>query len=407
MRRAVIGLAFALVLAPAPARAQRAAPAELLAAARAVTREVSGIRRLPVLQPVDFQVSDRATIQEYARLALEREMGETGWEAYGRLLTHVGLIPPEVDLQELVLQLYVEQIAGYYDPARKAFYLADWLPQLLQRAVVAHEVTHALQDQHFELEAWLAELGPTDDGTLARAAVAEGDAMAAMLAYMLAPTGMEMEDLPGIRELLQGEAGRVASTYPTFDQAPKALQRLLTFPYVEGTDFVLAVHRAGGWDAVNRLYEDPPASTEQVLHPERYRAPRDAPRAVEPPAGPEGAEPQVRGSWGEFGVSLVLEAALGDSAAANAAARGWDGDAYALYPAADGGSEFGWTLVWDDPAAAERFAEAYAQATVRRFPASSKLVTGSGRFEFAGAARRLRLTWSGDRVEVREWGAGR
>jgi len=400
-RRLLFALAAAALL-PAPALAQRAAPAELLAAARAVTREVAGIRRLPALRPVDFQVSDRGTIQEFARRSLEEEMGPAEWRAYDRLLTHAGLIPDDVDLQALVLELYVEQIAGYYDPARKTFYLADWLPELLQRAVVAHEVTHALQDQHFDLERWLAELSPTEDAALARAAVAEGDAMAAMLAYMLAPTGMAMEDLPGIGELLQGEAGRVASAYPTFDRAPKALQRLLMFPYVEGADFVMATYRSGGWDAVDALYADPPTSTEQVLHPERYHARRDDPRPVEAPVAEAGDDPVIQGSWGEFGVRLVLEATLGDTIAARAAARGWDGDAWALHDAADGGTSLAWALVWDSAAAAERFAEAYAQAVVRRFPGSTRLVTGQRRFEFDGSGRRLRMTWSGDRVEIRE-----
>ncbi|HUP18695.1 MAG TPA: hypothetical protein VM778_01945 [Gemmatimonadota bacterium] len=403
MSRRLLPLAVAATaLLPAPALAQRTAPAELLAAARAVTREVAAIRRLPALRPIDFQVSDRATIQEFARRSLEEEMGPAEWRAYDLLLTHTGLIPDDVDLQALVLELYVEQIAGYYDPVRKTFYLADWLPQLLQRAVVAHEVTHALQDQHFDLESWLAELSPTEDAALARAAVAEGDAMVAMLAYMLAPTGMAMEDLPGIGELLQGEAGRVASAYPTFDRAPKALQRLLMFPYVEGADFVMAAYRSGGWEAVNALYADPPVSTEQVLHPERYRGRRDDPRPVEPPAASGGSEPLIRGSWGEFGVGLVLEAGLGDTAAARAGARGWDGDAWALHAAPGGGTEFVWALLWDDAGAAKRFAGSYAQAIVRRFPGSARMVTGEGRFEFDGSGRRLEMAWSDDRVEVRE-----
>lgn len=396
-------LSAATVLSvPAPLSAQRDAPAALVASAREVTREIASLRGLPVLEPVDFQVSDRETIREFARASLEREMPAEQWAGYEALLAHTGLIPPTTSLEDLVLSLYTEQIAGYYDPARKTFYLADWLPELLQRAVVAHEATHALQDQHFDLERWLAEVPSTEDGALARAAVTEGDAMAAMLAYILVPTGVSLDDLPGVGELLSRNAGATAAAFPTFDQAPKALQRLLLFPYVEGADFVLEARARGGWDAVDRLYREPPVSTEQILHPERYWGTFDEPRAVDRLAAAPGEIELTSGSWGEFGVALVLEAGLGDSMAARETARGWDGDRYALTRADDGARIYRWSLVWDSPAAAERFAEAYAQATVHRFPGPARFVTGEGRFEFEHPIRSLRMTWSNDRVQIHE-----
>lgn len=404
MRRAVL-LALALLAAGAsPARAQREAPASLLAAARAVAREVAGIRELAWQRPIDFRVSDRPTIQAYARTSLEREMSIDEWKAYEVLLAHVGMIPPGLDLHDLVVRLYAEQIAGYYDPHVKTFYLADWLPTLLQRAVVAHEATHALQDQHFDLARWLAELPPTEDGALARGAVVEGDAMMVMITYLLAPTGTAPEQLPDLGLLLEGRAGEIAASFPTFERAPESLQRLLLFPYVEGSRFVLAAIRTGGWAAVDRLYHDPPASTEQVLHPERYWARRDEPRRLPIPlAGEAGARLLTSGSWGEFGTRLVLAAALGDSAAAGPA-RGWGGDRYALYALPGGSRRFAWSLVWDTPEDAEEFAHAYAQAIARRFPGPARVETGSGRFAFHGRGRGVSLAWRGKRVEIRENG---
>ena len=397
--------------APVPLAAQREPPAALIAAARAVTREVAGIRGLGWRGQIAFEVSDRTTIRRYAESALDREMTAAEWRAHEALLRHCGLIPPGLDLRGLVAGLYAEQVAGYYDPHEKTFYLADWLPALLQRAVVAHEATHALQDQHFDLIGWLEGRPATEDGTLARAAVVEGDAMAAMLAYLLAPAGIEPADLPDVGRLLAGRSAEIAQAYPTFDRAPAALQRLLLFPYVEGTAFVLAALREGGWEAVDRLYRDPPLSTEQILHPEKYRSarddPRDVPRPPETTAGTAPAPVLAEGSWGEFGTRLILSAALGDSAGA-VAARGWDGDRYTLYGDSEGpeGLEsrtaFAWTLVWDSPAAASRFAAAYAQATVARFPGSARVVTGEGRFVFEAEARSLEMSWRGDRVEIRE-----
>lgn len=400
--RTAIAVAAALSFAatPPPALAQREAPEALVAAARAVTREVAALRRLPVRRPIDFQVSDRETIESYARQALAREMTPAQWDAYERLLVHVGLVPGDVDLRELVLALYAEQIAGYYDPDKKTFYLADWLPRLLQKAVVAHEVTHALQDQHFDLARWLAELSPTEDGALARAAVAEGDAMSAMLAYLLVPMGVEVADLPAVSSLLDRNAGAIAAAYPTFDEAPPALQRLLLFPYVEGADFVRAALRSGGWDAVDRLYRDPPVSTEQILHPERYWDARDSPTEVPIPA--VGGELLTTGSWGEFGVRLILEAGLDDRPTATEAARGWDGDRYALARESAGRLAFAWSTVWDSAAHARRFADAYAQAVVRRFPGPARLATGEGRFAFEVSGRRTTVRREDSRVEIVE-----
>ena len=363
---------------------------------------MAGIRGLAILRPIEFEVSDKATVTEYARASLADQMPPAQWEAYEALLVHTGMIPPGTDLEDLVVRLYAEQIAGYYDPARKTFFLADWLPRLLQRGVVAHEVTHALQDQHFDLERWLSALSPTEDGALARAAVAEGDAMAAMIAFLLEPVGAGIEDLPPVSSLLEDGSAGMAAGYPTFDAAPPALQRLLLFPYVEGSDFVREALALGGWGAVDRLYRDPPASTEQILHPERYFDDRDEPRAVSLPADTIAQGILTEGSWGEFGTRLALAATLADTALPAVAAGGWDGDRYGLWRDPSGATRYVWVTLWDSPAMAERFAEAYAQAALDRAPASARIATGEGRFELASAERTLRLLRRGDTVEIRE-----
>ena len=380
---------------------QTAAPARLVAEAQVIAREIAAIRGLAVEHPINFEVSDKSTIQAYARTSLETQMAPDQWEAFRILLVHTGMIPAGTDLEDLVVRLYAEQIAGYYDPSRKTFYLADWLPELLQRGVVAHEVTHALQDQHFDLERWLSALPPTEDGALARAAVAEGDAMAAMIAYLLAPMGAQVEDLPPISRLLGGQGPAIADAYPTFDAAPAALQRLLLFPYVEGSDFVRAALESGGWRAVDRLYRDPPASTEQILHPERYFGARDEPRAVDLPVEADSLPPLAEGSWGEFGTRLALAAVLSDSALPAVAARGWDGDRYGLWRTSKG-VRYVWITVWDSPAIAERFAEAYSQGAMDRVSGAARITTAEDRFELAAGGRTLDLVRRGDTVEIRE-----
>lgn len=403
MRRSPRILAFALLasaVTATPARSQQPAPAALVEAARAIGDDIAAVRGLDWRGSVDFRVSDRETIRRFATESLERQMPPREWATQSALLQHCGLLPAGVDLKELVVRLYTEQVAGYYDPQVKTFYLADWLPQLLQTAVVAHEITHALQDQHFDLATWLGEASPADDTSLARVSVTEGDAMAAMLAYLLIPAGVSIDQLPDPATLLQGESQAIAQAYPTFDQAPRALQRILLFPYVEGTGFVLAALREGGWRSVDALYVDPPTSTEQILHPSLYWENRDEPRPVAAPRRRDGSEVLTEGSWGEFGTGLILEAALGEPAAESAS--GWDGDRYALYRRTDGSLAYDWTLVWDTPQDARRFARSYAQATVTRFSESAHITTAEDRFVFEGPERRLDMRWTGDRVEIHE-----
>jgi hypothetical protein len=222
-----------------------------------------------------------------------------------------------------------------------------------------------------------------------------------MLAFMLAPTGVSIDRLPDPADLLAGNSSAIAQAYPAFDQAPKALQRLLLFPYVEGASFVIAALREGGWRKVDALYHDPPASTEQILHPDRYWQTRDEPQSPTPPRRAELGRELTTGSWGEFGTGLILATALGDSAAATGA-TGWDGDRYVLYEKPSGELAYGWTLLWDSPDAAQRFATAYAQATTRRFRGSARMTTGAGRFRFEAEQRKLEMTWNGDRVQILE-----
>jgi hypothetical protein len=120
------------------------------------------------------------------------------------------------------------------------------------------------------------------------------------------------------------------------------------------------------------------------------------------PADTIGSGPLTEGSWGEFGTRLALAATLADTTLADAAASGWDGDRYALWRHPSGPIRYHWVTLWDSPAMAERFADAYAQAALDRAPASARITTAEGRFDLASADRTLRIVRRGDTVEIRE-----
>src|SRR5207244_6316989 len=190
------------------------------------------------------------------------------------VLKKFGLLPRDFDLQSFLLALLREQVAGYYDPKTKTVNLLNWVDAESQRPVLAHELTHALQDQSFGLEKWMQtgeqsnhahDPSPddiaTDEVQAARQAVIEGQAMVTLLDYSLAPTGKTLLDTPQIAEALkQGMLVGTVDT-PTFRSAPVFLKETLTFPYRYGIDFTAALLNAGGKDlAFGGVFKNPPAT---------------------------------------------------------------------------------------------------------------------------------------------------
>src|SRR4051812_34524439 len=204
--------------------------------------------------PIHSQVKRRLTSRDEVTAYLEKHMSED--EDAQRLkrsesvLKKFGLLPRNFDLQKFLIALLREQVAGYYDPKTKTVNLLDWIDVEQQRPVLAHELTHALQDQSFGLEKWMkAGAGdlaanndkyPTkadiesDETAAARQAVVEGQAMVVLIDYMLEPTGQSLKDSPQIVEALK--QGMLVGTADSiqFHNAPLYLKEALTFPYRYG-----------------------------------------------------------------------------------------------------------------------------------------------------------------------------
>lgn len=270
------------------------------------------------------------------------------------LLTLLGVIAPSVDLEELLLNLYAEEIAGFYDPEEAAFYIVeDEEYTASDQMVVAHEYVHALQDQHYDLEAMTTEAQSADQRR-AFDALVEGDATLAMSLYASyhIPLVDQMESV--------SKAGGLESD--ALDTSPAYIRGMELFPYQDGLFFVASLYDSGGWEAVDAAYEDPPQSTEQVLHPERYRK-DDEPQEVSLSALPDnltdGWQEVESDVLGELGLRLTLAQYVGP-AGASVAAKGWGGDRYVLLQQ---GSEGPYALAlrtsWDDQEEAVEFWELY------------------------------------------------
>ena len=365
-------LLIGLQVLAAPAAADAGAH-PLLATFDEVLQRVVSLRQLQPKGAIKRAVRNRQQIRT-AMLALAQEaLSPAEWEAERKAMVQWGLLTPDFRLKEFVLDLLTEQAAGYYDPKQRTFFIADWLPQLVQKPVMAHELVHALQDQHYDLQKNFDLVKDQADLSLARKALIEGDAMAVMLVYLLEPLGLSMEDLPDMGTLLQSSAALLGEQFQVYTRAPLILRQQLLFPYVHGLAFVKAALARGGWPELQRVYQHPPVSAQQVMHPEKYFA--------EPPVLPSEVTLHIPDgvlstSWhklkrdvlGEFFLSVILQQFLPEEEARQSAA-GWRGDRYELFEQQDSGRLLlVCVTAWDTPAAATAFFQSYHKLLAVKYP---------------------------------------
>ncbi len=360
--RVKIPLALAAGLLAASASPAPAQTNALVSQAREVQRAVEEIRELAFRHAVPMQVSDRDAIRAYAISRLDHEYSPAEFRSKSESLIAWGLVQRPFDMRAFYEELLAEQIGGYYDPFQGVFFIADWLPALLQKPIMAHELTHALQDQNFRLRPVLEGVKSNDDASLAGAAVVEGEGLAVMIDYALRPVGIGFESVPNLESLIDARFPADSAGFEVFAGAPPIVKQTLLFPYLEGLLFVRAAKLRGGWAGVSALYDALPRSTEQVLWPEKYFEARDLPTPVSLPdvahtLGP-GWKRIDSNVLGELGCRVELERAL-PAPEALAAARGWDGDRYELYERQAGETTLVSVSVWDTEADAADFEQAW------------------------------------------------
>src|SRR3984957_4914529 len=304
--------------------------AEFAPAADEVLQQMSEITGLKLLTPLKKSLRSRDQIRAYVVNEMKEDKDEAERYAGQRSAEAFGLLPKGFDLDNFMIDLLTEQIAGLYDPKTHVFYVADWIPAADQKMVMAHELTHALQDQHFKIDNWVKAARPNDDAELARESVLEGSAMAAMVDYLLQNTGRSLQDLPDIDPSML--VGDMDST-PMLKKAPPFLRDALIFPYLDGLNFSAAIVRPKGWDALSGVFAKPPVSTQQIMHPSTYFSFRIPPKADLPALDKDLGSDWVRledNLMGEFGWKEVLKQFLNEDRATTLAAA-WSSDRYILF----------------------------------------------------------------------------
>ncbi len=397
-------LLFLFALSPSFAQS----PPDLVKLADEVIADVSKIRELEVKAPIAKGVKSRDEIRAYLMDRIKEEYKPEEIELEGRVLKKLHLIPADMNLYDFVISLLTEQVAGYYDPKTKTFYIADWLDAASQKPIMAHELTHALQDQHFDVKPFLQRIKGNDDAMLARSAILEGDAVAVMIDYMLKPMGMSFVNLPNVTQLTGLDQALTSGEYKIFASAPLYFKETLIFPYTSGLAFLQAFRKENSWERVGQVYADLPKSTEQIMHPAKYMASRDDPTAIPP----ELPAPLKTGAWtsrytnvlGEFSTLLVLKQFL-PAAESERAAAGWDGDLIQLFTNGEGREALWMRFVFDTDDDATEFFDAYKQLVGKKYPdavAASEQPGEATSLAWTSGANRITLKHTGERVEVLE-----
>ncbi len=383
------------------------ASAEFLREADEVLAEMSRLLSLPVKQPLKKSVRSREEIRQYLVSQMREGKDDAKRYADQKALEALGLIPKGYPLDQKMLALLTEQIAGLYDPKKGEFFIADWTEPAEQRMIMAHELTHALQDQYFHVQKWEDDVKTNDDAQLARESVLEGSATIAMIDYLLRNTGKSSLDMGDFDpSILMGDA----NDSPELADAPMVIQDELTFPYIPGAKFVQsALKRWNGWPEMHRLFENPPASTQQIMHPDLYfRGVMPARVDLTPLANavPRTWKKLDENVLGEFGVNAVLKQFLGKDRADELASP-WSGDRYAIYQRESGMQTLLLLrLKLTDEAAATRFFRAYHQLLEQKYEQREAAALRQNLFSFNTPAGGVFLRCYGSECLIAEGTTG-
>jgi uncharacterized protein DUF6782 len=371
-----IGLALAVLLvtglsaALSPAGFDQTSPSTLLATADQVFEEMSRITGLPIHAPLKKELVSRAQVEKFMTGKIHEDYTPEEMHVQEATLKAFGFVSLDFNLEKFLVAFYTEQAAGFYDPDHKTMYITDWPPPDMQALVLAHELTHALQDQNFDLKRFLEAEKKNDDATAARQAVAEGHAMAAMIQKMVQPA--DLASLPSLEPVMSGLAAEQMQQYPVFSSAPYFFRFQALFPYSEGMGFMQKGLGLGGWKKLNSVFLHPPETTKELFETSIYFNSEPLPKISlpRPPAfeSAPGYKQLSENTLGELGYRALLGQFISEQEAKTAGSQ-WLADCYILY---ERSSPPVFAIVarsrWSSPEAALEVFRSYHTILARKYP---------------------------------------
>ena len=364
----------------APSRITPQQAQQLFRSVDEILKWVSQDTGLPIKHPVKRELASREQVEKYILERISEDEDARRLERSQLVLQRFGLLPRQFDLRSFLVSLLKEQVAGFYNAKNKTVYLLDWVEPDEQKPVLAHELTHALQDQNFGLEKFAKSARSGSDAEMngderlaARQAAVEGQGMVTLIDYILAPTGTSITQAPQLADAMQ-YAMTSGPNMEIFNGAPLYIQEVLLFPYRYGLTFERDLLAKGGKEkAFAGVFRNPPQDTRQVMQPATYLAGQ----SVQPLKLPEFAAATGSaykkfdvGTIGQFDTMAMVKQ-YSDARNAEALAPKWRGGVYYAAQPANGDGKAVPAVVyisrWEDADAAAQFAGIYAAALPKRY----------------------------------------
>ena len=365
----------------------------------AIEAGLANITGLSFTRTVPYGVLNKDQLRAFLDERIKKALKPADVRAEELTLKMLGLIPPDFDLRQNTVDLLTEQAAAFYDyNKKKLFILQGASGGIEERTALVHELAHALADQHFHLAKYIREGARSDDGSTARLAVMEGQATWLTWAYVSKRNGGKAEVSKETIEKLTDNSSTDGADFPVFAKEPLYLRESLVFPYDEGMKFQDAVYHKLGRKSFDEIFNRPPRSTRQILHPADYLE-DEKPVDVDPPSLDKKQFHVINdGSVGEFDHSMLLRQFVPEKEG-RAAASHWRGGAFRLYEhKKEKYPVLAYASEWSTPAAAREVFTLYQRVMKGKWKTMKVTERASDHVFGTGDSGKFELRISGTRV---------
>jgi hypothetical protein len=325
-----------------------------------IVKTVSEITGLAEKHPVAYGRMNKRQLRQFLNKRLKKTLRPEEIRADELSLKMFGLVPQEFDLKKSTIDLLTEQAAAFYDYDEKKLFLLDDASLTAEATTLAHELSHALADQHFDLARFMEDTPTDDDENMAHTAVVEGQASWLMIAYELKHDGKAAVPTPEMVKSVADSSEASMTDYPVLKGSPLYIQQSLLFPYSEGTAFFDAVYKKMGKAAFAAVFTDAPVDSSQIYHPARYFA-HEKPTNPQPPqaALSDAGKELTEGSVGEFDHRMLLQQYLGAAKAVELAPHLRGGHFRVVSAGKKHKPVLEYASQWDSPETAAQYFAAY------------------------------------------------
>lgn len=347
----------------------------------AIEKKIEAIRGIWAKTPIEYNTITKTQFEKFILKKFDEEYPEETFHDMENALKTIGLINEKVNLKDIILKVYKEQVAAFYDYEKKQLFILEnnLFSGNITDMFIAHEIVHALQDQNFDLQKMGIGKKDNDDEVLAVTTLIEGDATYCMNRYYTANInpGILLDVLSSLLFVFQQEE---------FEHAPLYVRENLMFPYLRGLAFVSEFYKKDAKITINQAFEHPPQSSEQVLHIEKYIS-------RETPTNPD--MPDLAGFFASYNQRIIAENVLGElnfqillkqKLPANEvipATTGWGGDRYVVFENVNHPDDRGFIILsrWDSPQDAREFFDAFLKWVKKMYSVKAERIndTETGR----------------------------